>query len=323
MAGIQDVAARAGVAQSTVSYVLSGRRSISEATRKRVMAAVEELNYRPHAGAQSLASARTQVLGLVAPFRPGVDIDVIMQFVAGVTTRSRDHDYDVLLLTELDAAGIERVSRRSMADGFIVMDIESDDPRVAALERLAQPSVLLGIPDATTQLMCVDFDFEAAGTLAVDHLHSQGAGRIALIGSPREVQERGTSYAVRLRRGFDRRAEHLGIGHVAEASPAEPLAAARLTARLLRADEDIEGVVIHNEAALPGVLEAIGQVQRDVHVVALGPRQALANTGVAMIEIPGAAIGAAAVDLLIDLLASETLPQRRLVAPSLVPPAAD
>ncbi|MFT3887840.1 MAG: LacI family DNA-binding transcriptional regulator [Arachnia sp.] len=322
MAGIQDVAARAGVSPSTVSYVLSGRRTISEPTRKRVLAAVEELNYRPHAGARALASARTQVLGLVAPFRPGVDIDVIMQFVAGVTTRSRDHDYDVLLLTETDASGIERVAQRSMADGFIVMDVESADPRLAALEALTQPSVLLGMPDAVTSLMCVDFDFEAAGALAVEHLHRAGQTRVALIGSPEEVLARGTSYAVRLKRGFDRRADELGMGRRALPCPADPLAAARLAADVLAADPDLGGIVVHNEAALPGILEAVTRLDRPVEVVALGPKAALAGKALTPIDIPGAAIGAAAVDLLIDLLVHKALPQRRLVAPAIGLPAA-
>lgn len=317
MAKIQDVAAKAGVSQSTVSYVLSGRRTISEPTRKRVMAAIEELNYRPNAGAQALASSRTQVLGLAAPFRPGVDIDVIMQFVAGVTTRSRDHDYDVLLLTETDASGIVRVSQRSMADGFIVMDVESDDPRLPTLEQLPQPSVLLGLPDAATSLMCVDFDFEAAGALAVDYLHRNGHRAVALIGSPDEVIARGTSYAVRLRRGFDRRTDQLGMRSLAVSCPAEPLTAFRIATELLLDDSEIDALVVHNEVALPGVLEAVAAVPRWIEVVAVGPKAALAGSPVAAIDIPGAAIGSAAVDLLLDLLATATLPQRRLVAPTI------
>ena len=58
MAGIQEVARKAGVSQSTVSYVLSGRRPISDSTRERVLKAIDELNYRPHAGARALASSQ-------------------------------------------------------------------------------------------------------------------------------------------------------------------------------------------------------------------------------------------------------------------------
>src|ERR1700754_4604415 len=56
MATIGDVAKQAGVSPSTVSYVLSGKRTISEETRQRVLAAIEVLGYHPHAGARALAS---------------------------------------------------------------------------------------------------------------------------------------------------------------------------------------------------------------------------------------------------------------------------
>ena len=66
----KDVAEAAGVAQSTVSYVLSGKRPISEKTRKKVEAAIEQLTYQPNAGARALASRKTRVIGLVIPFIP-------------------------------------------------------------------------------------------------------------------------------------------------------------------------------------------------------------------------------------------------------------
>ena len=56
MATLADVARQAGVAASTVSYVLSGRRPISAQTRARVQAAIAELGFHPHAGARALAS---------------------------------------------------------------------------------------------------------------------------------------------------------------------------------------------------------------------------------------------------------------------------
>ena len=69
MATIADVAKAAGVSSSTVSYVLSGKRPISQATRHRVEKAIRDLGFSPHAGARALASSRTNVLGLVVPLR--------------------------------------------------------------------------------------------------------------------------------------------------------------------------------------------------------------------------------------------------------------
>ncbi len=68
---VTDVARHAGVAPSTVSYVLSGKRSISAETRQRVLASIRALGYHPHAGARALASNRANVIALVLPLRAG------------------------------------------------------------------------------------------------------------------------------------------------------------------------------------------------------------------------------------------------------------
>ena len=54
-------------APSTVSYVLTGKRSISPATQRRVQAAIDELGFMPHAGARTLRASRTNVLALSEP----------------------------------------------------------------------------------------------------------------------------------------------------------------------------------------------------------------------------------------------------------------
>ena len=67
MATIQDVAKRAGVSVSTVSYAVNGTRPISEETRQRIFAAMQELGYRPHALARGLASKRSRIIALLFP----------------------------------------------------------------------------------------------------------------------------------------------------------------------------------------------------------------------------------------------------------------
>ncbi|NUR86680.1 MAG: LacI family DNA-binding transcriptional regulator, partial [Nonomuraea sp.] len=61
---ISEVAKHAGVAVSTVSYVLSGKRTISADTRRRVLASINALGYHPNAGARALASKRSNVIAL-------------------------------------------------------------------------------------------------------------------------------------------------------------------------------------------------------------------------------------------------------------------
>src|SRR5215467_5955695 len=67
-----DVAKLAGVSQSTVSFVLSGREgiTISNETRQRVLAAARQLGYSPNAAARSLARQQTRTLGLAILYEP-------------------------------------------------------------------------------------------------------------------------------------------------------------------------------------------------------------------------------------------------------------
>lgn len=83
---ITDVARHAGVAVSTVSYVLSGKRAISATTRQRVLASIRDLGFHPNAGARALASKRSNVIALVLPLRAGMHLPVLMQFATSVVT---------------------------------------------------------------------------------------------------------------------------------------------------------------------------------------------------------------------------------------------
>ena len=81
MAKIHEVAKAAGVSISTVSYALSGKRTISAETRRRIELAVRELDYRPNAGARMLAGRRTNIFAVTEPFRADTHAPAHMAFV--------------------------------------------------------------------------------------------------------------------------------------------------------------------------------------------------------------------------------------------------
>ena len=171
----EDVARAAGVSQSTVSYVMSGKRSISPATRKRVEQVIEELGYHPNSGAQALASSRTNVIGLVVPFRPNLDMSVMSEFIAEIASGARANDHDILLVTADEGpAGLRRLVGRSLCDALILMEVGSQDDRIPVAKDLGVPVVLIGVPDDTAGRHCVDFDFEAAGATCVDEMADPG-----------------------------------------------------------------------------------------------------------------------------------------------------
>lgn len=327
MPTMSDVARAAGVSTSTVSYVLSGKRSISAETRRQVQEAVTRLGYSPHAGARSLASNRSNVLGLMAPLRADVNVSVVMQFVAAVVSAAREFDQDVLLLTQEDAGGIERVTSQSMVDGLIMMDIEAADPRIPRLAKLRKPAVLIGLPDDAQGLSCVDFDFASASKIAVRHLADLGHQNIAFIGSPPASLARHATYADRAAAGFEQACRSAGVGCSLHASGATSSDLATVLDRIFhlgRQDKAaVTGLVVHNEGLVPMLREALAglnlSIPEDVSVVAVAPAD-VATASVhpwTAVSIPARDIGRAAVEMVMDRLNLDKPVEMRLILPSL------
>ena len=325
---ITDVARHAGVAVSTVSYVLSGKRAISAATRQRVRASIDALGYHPHAGARALASRRANVIALVLPLRTGMHLPVLMQLVTAVVTTARTYHHDVLLMTADEGpAGLRRIAAAAMVDGVLVMDVELTDPRAPVLRELERPSVLIGFPADARGLTCVDLDFRRAGAACVEHLAGLGHRRVALLGAPAVVYGRDTGFAHRTRAGFLDAAARRGL--MAAAYPCEesrPAVRAALTA-LFERDPALTGLVVHNEAAVAHVMSVLPELGRrvpaDVSVVAICPDE-LAETmspALSSVRIPAGELGRQAVSLLMHKLDGTAVPDATLLAPVLAPRA--
>lgn len=254
MASIHDVARLAGVSISTVSYALSGKRPIAESTRLRIADAVQKLDYRANAGARMLAGTRTNILALTAPLHAETYAPAHMAFVLSVATAAREYDYDVLLLTQDEAAsGLRRVASSRLVDGIIVLDVSAEDERVDLLRNLNVPSTLVGVPGDVSGLVCVDLDFKAAAALGVERLVSNGHRSIGLLGHSPGVYERGSNFPLRFRDGFLDAA--IGRGITAEFAMTERdrssvrvaldgLLTKRPTALVLHSDESVQWTVL-------------------------------------------------------------------------------
>lgn len=271
----KDVARVAGVAQSTVSYVLTGKRSISEETRRRVQDAIDQLTYQPNAGARALASQRTSVIGLMIPFTPGVDTAGLLPFIETIASLARAHDYDVLLVTADEGTdGLRRLSGRSLSDAIIMMDVQVEDERVPLAASLSIPVVLIGIPPDSFGLQCVDVDFELAARLAVEEMAAGQHDRIIFLGHPAELTRRQLNYIPRFNDAAIAAARRHGLPFEF-ISPVEPgrAAAREVVARLL---PDVRrerlGLMISNSQTVQPILNALiahGIVPgRDVSVIA-------------------------------------------------------
>src|SRR5918996_3551920 len=150
---IDDVAARAGVSSAAVSFAMNGRPGVGAATRARILAAAEELGWRPSAHARALTEARARAVGLLLA-RPVEHLEVdpfFVRFLAGVerTLARSDH---ALVLRVMDAAAppdlgaYARLAASGRVDGFLLCDVELDDPRFDLLAGAGVPVVVAGHP---------------------------------------------------------------------------------------------------------------------------------------------------------------------------------
>src|SRR6185295_13488737 len=133
---IDDVAARAGVSSAAVSFAVNGRPGVGEDTRRRILAAAEDLGWRPSASARALTEARARAIGLLLS-RSVDQLEVdpfFVRFLAGVERTLARSDHDLVL----------RVAER--VDGFLLCDVEVDDARFALLEVSGLPVVVAGRP---------------------------------------------------------------------------------------------------------------------------------------------------------------------------------
>ena len=180
----QDVARLAGVSQSTVSYVLTGSRPISESTRARVEEAIAELGYHPNSGARTLRSRRSGVIGLMVP-EADSDDGVLMVFIGAIAREARRHGYDILLVTAQEGAeGIRRVVRTGVCEALILMELDRVDERIAPVLESGLPFLTLGKPEEFPEGSVVDLDFAMLGRMVIERAVEEGCDRLLLFGDP-------------------------------------------------------------------------------------------------------------------------------------------
>ena len=227
---IADVAQRAGVSPTLVSFAFNDRPGVSADTRERILIAAKELRWRPSASARALTQARTQTIGLVLS-RAADQLEAdsfFVRFLAGAERTLARAEYALLLqlLPATDAAAAlgayERLAAAGRVDGFLLTDPELDDRRFALLEEAAIPVVIAGRPAAEAPFPWLETEHDRGITLAVVHLVGLGHERIGFLGGPKayeHVQRRFTRWREAVR------AARLSDGRVAFAD-ADPSAAA-------------------------------------------------------------------------------------------------
>lgn len=129
---ISDVAEALGVSKTTVSRAISGKGRIGEATRQKVLAYIEEHDYKPNVIARGLAQSKTFNLCVVMPEDYAlVDLPFFQEVITGIQEIAGMNEYDILLCIcqENDITSLERIVRNRKVDGIVLLRTFLKDPQ--------------------------------------------------------------------------------------------------------------------------------------------------------------------------------------------------
>lgn len=182
---IYDVAKHAGVGVGTVSRVLNNSPQVSEPTRQKVLASIQELNYRPSPIAQRLSLRKTFTIGVIAPFftRPS-----FVERLRGVESALNERGYDLVLYnvetTQKRDACFRELPSSHRFDGLLIFALPPTNEDVRRFQGASVPVVL--VDTYHPALTCVVVNDVKGGYMATQHLLELGHTRIAYISDPLE-----------------------------------------------------------------------------------------------------------------------------------------
>lgn len=317
-ASIEDVARLAGVSIATVSRALRGLPDVATATRDRVLAAAEKLDYVASPFAARLASGRTATVGVVVPF---VDRWFFAVVIDTVERALRLAGYDLLLYNLGDEQGrttfFASMPMRKRVDALIVVSLVLSEEEFDALASMDIPVALLGLVREGT--ISIRIDDARGARLAVDHLLSLGHRRIGLIGGDTEDPmrftpplHRRTGYRTALREaGVERDPELEVLGYFTADGGTEA------TARLLGASQRPTAIFAESDEMAFGALRAIRcarlRVPEDVAVIGFDDHQMAELMDLSTVRQRPADQAREVTDGLLAVLADPNAPPRDLI----------
>jgi len=259
-----DIAALAGVSQPTVSRALSGNPSVSEATRARVLAAAEQLNYKVDKNASGLRRRHSRTLALLffEEWLPGgAQINPFYLSLLGpMVRRCADHGYDLLIsFQQLSSNWHLDYEDSHKADGIILLgygDYLEYRPKLEQLIERGAHFVRWGAATEGQLGTTVSSDNEQGGFDATNHLLQQGRRAIAFVGTAEpgypEFLERWRGYGRALRAAGLEPDETLCVN----AEPSEP-SGIEAVEELLKRGSSFDAIFAASDVAAIGAMHAL------------------------------------------------------------------
>lgn len=199
-ATIKDIADRAGVSKTAVSFAFNKPEQLSEATLKRILTVADELGYSPDPTASNLKTRRTGCIGLLVPqpLPPIARNPHMLAFIEGVGETCHDAGLSVMLVPPLKG-NLRRAIIRAAVDGFLTLGLETFRGTMQILQQRGVPFVMVD-SDPVPGIPCVNIDDEQGAYAAMAHVVSMGHRQIAILGIKSGYHGNFDEYAGTLRR---------------------------------------------------------------------------------------------------------------------------
>ena len=319
---IRDVASAANVSVATVSRALRGLGHVRPETRDRILRVATELDFVASPTAASLASGRTQLIAVVAPYRTSWYFTTLL---SAIDRTLREHNRHVLLV-DLEEDTYDRRRRlthemlRKRVDGIITLNIPVDEAELEVIDRLALPLVAVGTPVPGRSVVRVD-DALATRT-ATEHLIALGHRRIAYVGSvPDHVAH--TETPLRRLNSFEQTMADHGLrpppSFIVDAQWTSLSAASAVSHLLLGSDCPTAVLAASDEMAM-GVVQAARRlglrVPQDLSVIGIDDHELSEVMDLTTVRQDLHKQGRRAAEMLVQSLENPTTPKATLTVPT-------
>ena len=326
---IFDVARAAGVSHQTVSRAMNDMSGISEETKQKVLDVAARLGYRRSRSARALVKGDHPHIGLVVP---DLTNPYFPEFAGGVIRRATALGWNVLLCDLLRGAVDAKTSLDDMTDqvdaviGYLppeldgyLQDLWHDIPVVAIEERRE--------PRQASTFATVEIDFRPGADAVVRHLRQNKRHRLVMIDSPDSYHaDRPRTDALRAALNTDGGAD-FSWKQYDTASTMD--GGFEIVDRVLAEFADVDAILAFNDIVALGVLRRLTQLQVNVPkkcaVIGIDGLQlgSMVSPSLTSLELDKQAVGAAAVDALVEMFAnryvgSAELPPKRTFSHNLV-----
>jgi DNA-binding LacI/PurR family transcriptional regulator len=266
-ATIEDVARLAGVSNGAVSLAVSGQAGVADSTRVRIIAAADELGWRPSIGARAMRSSKAFAVGLILARDPallGAD-PFFPSFIAGVESELAPVGYSLVLqVVEDDDVAVSdayrRLAREGRVDGVFLTDLRRGDPRLSLVHELGLRGIAVGKPIGRSVVPAIGIDDRVGIREAVHHLASFGHRRIGFVGGTRGYVHSAARQRA-WREGLRAAALPIGPTIAADFTAAGGAAA---TTRLLEASDRPTAIVYANDLMAIAGMSVAAQLGLDV-----------------------------------------------------------